>query len=248
MIRVLLSLRNVSLSFPRGRRHVLPVLSNVSLDVDTGELVAVLAQRAQGKTTMLRVAAGMDRPSRGEVLFKGQDLHRLSDRRRSALLRQKIGFAEPIGPDIDLPVLARVAVPLLATCSKRDAYERALSVLTRLGVEECANQPWASLADSERALAALAQAIVREPELLLVDDLTTTLGIDATERIGRLLRSIALEDGLAVLMSVSDADATTWFDRVASLSGGELVQHTQVGPGPENVIDFPSDPARRASS
>ncbi len=246
---VLLSLRNVSLSFPRGRRHVVPVLSEVSLDIDVGELVAVLAQRAQGKTTLLRVAAGMDQPARGEVLFKGEDLCRLSDRCRSVLLKEKIGFAEPIGPDIDLPVLAHVAIPLLATHSRKDAYARARSVLERVGVAECSDQPWMSLADSERALAAIAQAIVRRPELLLVDDLTATLGIDATERIGRLLRSIAHEDRLAVLMSVSDADATTWFDRVASLSGGELVQSRSMGRGPdENVIDFPGEPSRRASS
>jgi putative ABC transport system ATP-binding protein len=249
MMGSVLSLRNVSLAFPRGRRHVVPVLSDVSLDVDTGELVAVLAQRAQGKTSLLRVAAGMDRPAHGEVLFNGEDLCRLSDRRRSVLLREKIGFAEPVGPDIDLPVLAHVAVPLLATCSKKKAYERARNVLARVGIDECADQPWMSLADSERALAALAQAIVRGPELLLVDDLTGTLGIDATDQLGRLLRSIAHEDSLAVLMSVSDTDATTWFDRVASLSGGELVVAPSMSPTPdENVIDFPSDPSRRASS
>ena len=242
---VLLSLRNVSVSFSRGRRHIVPVLANASLDVDAGELVAVLAQRAQGKTTLLRVAAGMDRPARGEVLFKGEDLCCISDRRRSSLLRDQIGFAEPIGPDIDLPVLAHVAIPLLASSSKKDAYERARIVLERVGVQECADQLWSSLADSERALAALAQAIVRRPELLLVDDLTATLELGETERTGRLLRTIADEDGLAVLMSVSDADATTWFDRVASLAGGELlVAPSEVD---ENVIDFPSDPSRRAS-
>lgn len=221
------------------------VLANASLDVDAGELVAVLAQRAQGKTTLLRVAAGMDRPARGEVLFKGEDLCRLSDRRRSSLLRHQIGFAEPIGPDIDLPVLAHVAFPLLASLSKKDAYGRARVALERVGAQECADQLWSSLADSERTLAALAQAIVRRPELLLVDDLTATLELGETERTGRLLRSIANEDGLAVLMSVSDADATTWFDRVASLAGGELL----VAPSEmdENVIDFPSDPSWRAS-
>jgi ABC-type lipoprotein export system ATPase subunit len=209
----------------------------------------VLAQRAQGKTTVLRVAAGIDRPTRGKVLFKGQDLCQLSDRKRSALLRRQIGFAEPLGPDIDLPVLAHVAVPLLATHSKRDAYERARVVLERVGAEECADQSWMSLADSERALAALAQGIVRRPELLLVDDLTATLGIDATEQVGRLLRSIAHEDRLAVLMSASDADATTWFDRVVTLAGGELLVPPSTMSGPcENVIDFPSDQSWRASS
>ncbi len=245
----LLSLRHVSLMFPRGRRHVVQVLAEVSLDVGAGELVAVLAGRAQGKTTLLRVAAGIESPARGEVLFKGEDLCRLSDRRRSELLRQQIGFAEPIGPDINLPVLAHVALPLLATHGKRDAYEQALGVLERVGAGACADQPWMSLADSERALAAIAQGIARGPELLLVDDLTATLGIDATEQIGRLLHSIAEEDGLAVLMSVSDANATTWFDRLATLSGGRLLVPPPIGPRPqENVINFPSDPASRACS
>ncbi len=240
----LLALCSVSLSFPRGRRHAVVVLTDVSLDVEAGELVAVLAQRAQGKTTLLRVAAGMDRPARGQVLFKGQDLYALSDKRRSGLLGHKIGFAEPLGPDIDLPTISHVALPLLATHTKRDAYRQARDALKRVGAAECAEQSWSNLADSERALAAIAQAIVRKPELLLVDDLTATLGIGATESIGRLLRSVAHEDGLAVLMSVSDADASTWFDRVASLSGGELLLSP---PSPEeNVIDFPGSPSRRA--
>jgi lipoprotein-releasing system ATP-binding protein len=244
-----LSLRNVWLAFPRGRRHVVQVLADVSLDVEAGELVAVLAQRAQGKTTLLRVAAGMDRPARGQVLLNGEDLCRLSDRRRSALLRGRIGFAEPFGPDIDLPVLSHVALPLLSALSKNDAYAQAQSALERVGAAEFAHQSWLTLADSERALAALAQALVRRPELLLVDDLTATLGIDETERIGRLLHSIAHENRLAVLMSVSDADATTWFDRVASLSGGELLVAPAPTDGPdENVIDFPSDSSRHASS
>ncbi len=244
----LLSLRNVSLSFPRGRRHLVRVLEDASLDLFPDQLVAVFAPRAQGKTTLLRVAAGIDRPSRGEVLFKGQDLSRLSDRKRSELLCRKIGFAEPLGPDIDLPVLAHVAVPLLATYSRREAYERARIALERVGAEECADQPWMSLADSERALAAIAQSIVRHPELLLVDDLTATLGMAATEMVGRLLHSIAREDGLAVLMSASDADATTWFDRVVTLAGGELVVPPSPGAGMgENVIDFPGEKSWRAS-
>jgi ABC-type lipoprotein export system ATPase subunit len=244
----LLSLRNVSLSVPRGRRHVIPVLRNVSLDVYAGELVAVLAQRAQGKTTLLRVAAGIERPAQGEVLFGGEDLCRLSDRRRSRLLRREIGFAEPIGPDIDLPVLSHVAVPLLHTHSKSKAYEQALAALKRVGVGECARQPWMSLSDSERALASIAQGIVRKPQILLADDLMTMLGMGATEQVGRLLRSIAEEDRLAVLMTVSDAEATTWCDRVATLAGGELLAPPSKGGAPdENVIELPNGTSRRAS-
>jgi ABC-type lipoprotein export system ATPase subunit len=238
----LLSLRNVSLTFSRGRRHVVRVLADASLDVYPGEMVAVLAQRTQGKTTLLRAAAGIDRPVRGEVLFKGQDLCRLSDRRLSRLLNSRIAFVEPVG-ELDLPVIAHVAVPLLARCSESEAYARARATLRRVGADEYAEQSWSSLADSERALATLAQGLVRRPELLLVDDLMATLGMDATEQIGRILNTIAHEDRMAILMSASDADATTWFDRITTLAGGRLLVPPSPEPG-HNVIDFPSDQSR----
>lgn len=237
----LLSLRDVSLNFARGRRHVVPVLSNVSLDVYAGELVVVLAQRAQGKTALLRVAGGFDRPGRGEVLFRGEDLCHVSDRRRSELLRHYIGFTEPGGPDLELTAVTYVAASVFCTLGKRAAYDRARVALSRVGAGDLAGQEWTSMSDSERALVALAQGIVRKPALLLVDDLMVTLGIDAKESIGRLLRSIAEEEQMAVLMSASHADTTTWFDRVATISSGELL----LPPEPSNnVVDF--DQARRA--
>jgi ABC-type lipoprotein export system ATPase subunit len=237
----LLSLRDVSLSYSRGRRHVIAVFSSVSLNVHAGELVAFLAQRSQGKTALLRIAGGFDRPGRGEVLFKGEDLCRMSDRRRSELLRSRIGFVEPGGPDLELPAVTYVAASMFSALGKTAAYERARAALERVDAGDLAEQSWASMSDSERALVALAQGIVRKPELLLVDDLTAGLGIDVTELIGRLLRSIAREDGMAVLMSASSADATTWFDRVATISSGELLLPP---PEPEQkVIDF--DQSRR---
>jgi lipoprotein-releasing system ATP-binding protein len=240
----LLSFQNVSLSFPRGQRHVVPALSDVSLDLARGELMAVLAGRAQGKTTLLWAAAGLDKPARGKVVYKGRDLSSLSDRRKSHLLSSQIAFVEPASPDLDLPVIERVAVPLEGL-RERAAYERANRTLRRLGADEYADQRWSSLADSERVLATLAQGLVREPELLLVDDLMATLGMGATEQIGRLLHTIAREDEMAVLMSTSHAEATTWFDRVATLAGGELYVPPPSKPD-GNVIDFPSDQPRSA--
>ncbi len=233
----LLSLRNVSLDFSRGRRHVVHVLTNASLDVYPGELVAVLAQRAQGKTTLMRAAAGIDRPASGEVLFKGEDLCRLSDRRLSRLLSSQIAFVEPVG-ELDLPVIAHLAVPLLACWSKSKAYAQARATLRRVGADEYAEQSWSSLSDSERAVAALAQGLVRLPELLLVDDLMATLGMDATEQIGRMLHTIAHEDRIAILMSASDADATTWFDCVTTLAGGHLLVPPRAPEPEHNVIDL----------
>ena len=133
-----------------------------------------------------------------------------SERRRARLLGGQIGWVGAALPDLDMPMLANVALPLFATYGKREAYARARIALERVGAEECAEQFWGSLADWERALVAVAQGIAREPQLLLVDDLTISLGLGEADDVTRLLDTLAKEQGFAVLMSVSDAGATGW--------------------------------------
>jgi ABC-type cobalamin/Fe3+-siderophores transport system ATPase subunit len=243
----LLTLADVSLSFRRGRRHLVSVLSDACLTLAEGEVVSVLSQRAQGKTSLLRVAAGMQRPNRGHVLLDGQDLWELSASRRARLLCAQIGWAGHTAPDLDVPMLTSVALPLLGACAKREAYKRAAAALERVDALAYAEQFWGSLADWERALVALAHGIAREPRLLLVDDLTMSLGLEEVDDATRLLRSLATERRLGVLMCVSDAKATGWSQRVLTLAGGELLESQRPGPRVAEVIDFPSDTARRAS-
>jgi predicted ABC-type transport system involved in lysophospholipase L1 biosynthesis ATPase subunit len=232
-----LSLTGVYLSFPRGPRTI-DVLTDVTLELHVGETVAVLAQRAQGKTSLLRVAAGIERPEEGNVCFEGEDIWEFSEGRRSRLLGGQIGWVGSAAPDLDLPMLANVALPLFATHGKREAYARAKASLERVGAEKCAEQLWTSLADWERALVAVAQGIAREPKLLLVDDLTVSLGLGEVDAITQLLDALARERGFAVLMSVSDAGATGWSGRVVTLAGGALLE-TSRPPMEGNIIDFP---------
>jgi putative ABC transport system ATP-binding protein len=244
-----LSLREVSLSFPRGRRHVVRVLAEVSLDLYAGESVTVIARRSQGKTSLLRVAAGVERPDRGRVLFAGEDVWRLSDRRRSRLLSTEIGLVECAAPHLDVPVLTRIALPLFDSHGRRGAYAHAKRALAHVGASECARQHWGELADSERALVALAHGIAREPRLLLIDDLAATLGMGEHADIAELLGALALERKIAVLVCAGDSGPALHSDRVASLGGGELLISPAKPPAAEaNVIDFPSGHRRRAST
>jgi ABC-type lipoprotein export system ATPase subunit len=243
----LLSLTSVSRSYRRGR-HELRVLTEASLQVSAGEIVAVQGQRGAGKTTLLKVAAGMELPDSGQVSFDGWDLTRLSDAQLSRLLGEQIGWVHNGGPESRVRVLDYVALPLLISLGDRAAYARATQALQRVGAADCARQHWETLSDGERGLVGIAHAIVRSPRLLLVDDLTTILGIRETDTLMSLLRSIAGESAIGVLMTVSDAAAALHSDRILSLAGGRLSGPPARLPGEEpdpagakgDVIDLSS--------
>ncbi len=219
----LLVLDRIWKRFPRGDRGARErlALRDVSLAIEPAELVAVWGRRRSGRTTLLRVAAGIEQPSEGSVRFDGVDLGR-----RSALgVPSGIGycnadFARVIGAS----VLEQVAAPLLgANVRALRSQARALDALRRVGAADCAELDPTELGHTETIRVALARALVTNPRLLLVDEPTDGLP-PWSERDGTLalLRSIAHRDGTAVLMTVDEATGLSGADRALSIDGGEL--------------------------
>jgi len=238
-MKPLLRLESVSKSYMRGPRE-LRVLKEVSLDVHPGELVGVYGQRGSGKTTLLRVAAGFESPREGIVSFDGVDLASLSRRRRARLHREDIGWVERAGPQSDgLVMRIYVGLSLYRTVGPAEAQRRALEALAKVGASDTADAHWSSLSDTARTLVAIAEALVREPRLLLVDDPTAGLGILDRERVVGLLRCAAEDGGLGVLMAVPDMPAMLHAHEVRSLSRGRLFAPADPPPGSGNVVEFP---------
>ncbi|HEY6779340.1 MAG TPA: ATP-binding cassette domain-containing protein, partial [Thermoleophilaceae bacterium] len=227
----MLSLQHISKSYWRGR-HEIVVLDDVSFDVDAGEFAAIFGQRASGKTTLLRIAAGMERPDTGAVHFAGEDMSTLSRPALLTGLHQQIGWVRRPGPStLTMRMLDYVALPLLRDMRHAEAHRRATSALKRVHAAELARAKWHHLSDAERTLVMIAQAIVRTPALLLADD--PTMGLDFTEReiVAELLRETAQANGMAVLMTVPELPDSMSSHRVMSLSGGELIEAKRRAPG-----------------
>jgi ABC-type cobalamin/Fe3+-siderophores transport system ATPase subunit len=222
-VEELLALRGVRLHYQRGGRHAVQVLDGVSLSVGAGEVVCVLAGRGQGKTTLMRVAAGMECPTGGCVLFEGEDLWQLAERRRVELVGDRIRWVASEAPAFAMPVLDHIAMPARGRESQHVARAQASAALELVGASHCAALQWGALDDRERALLALARAAVGEPKLLVVDDLALGLDAGGADEVGRLLARLAHERGCGVLASVSSARETRWSDRIATLGAGELL-------------------------
>lgn len=222
----LLSLERVSKAYWRGRHEVV-VLDDVSFELDAGEMVAIYGERASGKTTLLRIAAGIERPDAGTVRFRGEDLAASRRPPRIAGLHDRIGWVRRSGPLIaSMEMLDYVALPLLGSVRHREAHRRATSVLGEVGAGELARATWNELSDAERTLVMIAQAIVRRPALLLADDPTLSLGVEERETVLALLRRATGDSGTAVLMTAPDVPDMLRADQVMSLSDGELILPT----------------------
>lgn len=199
------------------------VLDDVSLDVGPGEIVAVLGSRFDGKTTLLEIAAGIQRPDSGRVWFGGRDLGALRRGQRTALLGHEIVWMNRGGPGAKGLEVARWVGWSLAIHGGgvRRAVRAAEAALAAVGASECAGRRWDDLSHSQQALVCCARVRAARPRLLVVDDLFDALGRDATEEVSDLLR-LAVEESAprcGVLMSVTESRAAMFADRIWGFTG-----------------------------
>jgi ABC-type multidrug transport system ATPase subunit len=218
----LLTLDGVSKRYPRGtqtsRERI--ALRDVSLEVASGEFVAVWGRRRSGRTTLLEVCAGLERPSEGIVRFAGRDLAE----QRMVGRRGGIGFAQPHFSRMHGVVVEQVATPMLKTRARvSNAQNRAYELLDRVGAGSCAEMAPDELEPSELVRVMLARALMMHPRLVLLD--APTSGVPAPERdaIFTLLRSLTRDGDTAILMTVDEVPGlATVADRLLSIGGGEL--------------------------
>jgi putative ABC transport system ATP-binding protein len=227
--------------YPRGA-HWIEVLADVSFEVEPGEVAAVVGSRFEGKTTLLRIAAGMERPDQGCVSLGGRRLADCRTGRRSDVLGRGIVWVDGRGPRLDMDAAQFVAWPLaMHGRGRRGAERAAAAALERVGAGPCLGRRWGELSNRQRVLVCLARAFAGSPEVVVVDDLLDALGGRGTEEMSDLLRSLVEESEpcCGVLMSVSDAESAMFADRVWSIGGGHALTLLSGGRSEGLVVPFP---------
>jgi putative ABC transport system ATP-binding protein len=201
----------------------LAVLRDVSFSIPQGAFVAIVGPSGSGKTTLLGLLAGLDTPSRGQVLIDAADLTGMSEDARARLRGEKVGFVfqsfQLLGT---LTALENVQVPLELR-GERGARERATELLGRVGLADRLHHFPTQLSGGEQQRVALARAFANAPRILFADEPTGNLDSETGARIVHLLESLNRESGATVILVTHDAALAARAQRVITLSDGRVV-------------------------
>lgn len=219
-----------------GGRPVV-VLDDVTVEVERGESLGVWGSRRSGKSTLLRIAAGVELADCGAVRFDGRDLKEMSRSERAHLLRTKIGFAaSDWHATRNELVVDHVALPALSVgASLRDANVAARLVLERVGATGCADARMGELSPGERTRIAIARALVRDPVLLLVDEPGSTPSPTERDAINALLHALARDPALTLIVTSEDVASIRVASRAMTIGDGALRSSDRAG----KVVPFP---------
>ncbi len=226
----ILELLNVSRLFRQGSVEV-AALSEVSLSVARGELVAVMGPSGSGKSTLLNIAGGLDWPTSGTVFVDGTDLGGLSAAELAGLRRGSLGYVfQELNLVRSLTAAENVALPLeLDGRSARESRAEAIESLRVVGMADQVDRFPDEMSGGEQQRVAIARGLVGTRRLLLADEPTGALDSAAGEEIVSLLRR-RCDAGCAALLVTHEARYAGWADRVVYLRDGAVVERASVSP------------------
>lgn len=221
----LLSAKNLCKTYQEGKM-VTEVLKDVTFDIYPKSLMAIIGSSGSGKSTLLHLLGGLDQPTSGEILFKSQQLNRLSEQEKAQLRNQQIGFVYQFHHLLpDFTALENVAMPLLIGGVKpNEAKQRAMAMLESVNLVKRANHRPSELSGGERQRVAIGRALINNPALVMADEPTGNLDKSTADAIFDLLIKLNREHGTAFLVVTHDLALANKLDKQLTMSDGRLTE------------------------
>ncbi len=225
MSKPLIELRRVVKQY-QGKASAVTALKGIDLQVNAGEFVAVLGKSGAGKTTLVNVISGIDRPTSGEVRVAGTAVHALGEDDRAAWRGRSVGVVYQFFQLLPtLSVLHNVMLPmdLAGRLSLREQKERAMRLLDQVGIAEHAHKLPAALSGGQQQRVAIARALANDPPILLADEPTGSLDSGTANEVLGVFQELAAQ-GKTLLIVTHDKDIVKRAGRTLRLADGEVVE------------------------
>lgn len=219
----LISAAGLKRTFGQGESSV-QALGGVSLDVSSGELVAIMGASGSGKSTLLAALGGLDLVDEGEVFIEGRSLGELKAKEASRLRRQSLGFIfQDLNLVSSLTIEENVALPLeLDGIKQRELKLLVAKALDEMGIASISKRYPDQVSGGQRQRAAVARCFIGERKILLADEPTGALDSRSSEEVIRQIRS-KVDQGLAGVIVTHDAKIAGWADRILTMRDGVIV-------------------------
>jgi lipoprotein-releasing system ATP-binding protein len=227
----MIALQDVGKVYILSKENRVPAVRNASLEIDRGEFVVITGRSGSGKTTLLNLIAGLTRPTSGRVMLDGLDLWRLSDRQRSLLRNQKVGFIFQF-PSLlpSLTALDNVALPTIfgLNGAQAGAHDRAAELLRTVGLGDKLKAYPRQLSAGQQQRVVVARALLNQPELLLADEPTSDLDEQTEGEIMDLFAEIHEQTGVTIVVVTHTTQLIRYGTRAIRMAGGRIVEHDSV--------------------
>jgi len=204
----------------------LPVLKGVSLELEAGEVVALVGTSGAGKSTLLQILGTLDTVDKGAVFFREKEVTRYSERNQAAFRNQNLGFVFQFHHLLpEFSALENVSIPALIHGNKPQAkvFEEATALLERLGLGDRIKHRPSELSGGEQQRVSMARALINGPDLILADEPTGNLDSANSEAMYDLIRELTSDTGVAFLIATHNLDLAAKADRVLTIKDGLLV-------------------------
>ena len=221
----LLEVKDLCRTFRQGDATIHAV-DHVNFSLEKGEMLAIIGQSGSGKTTLLNLLDGIDKPTSGQVLLDGQDIHSLSDKQSAQLRRRKIGY---IYQDFKLlPILtAKENILLPASLDgKKMPQEQVQDLADQLGIGTRLGHLPSQMSGGQRQRVAIARALINQPDILLADEPTGNLDKASAQEIIQLLLDLN-KAGHTIILVTHDEQFARLCPRRITLSDGQIVSDTR---------------------
>ena len=216
----MIQLSNISKSY-----GTLTVLSDISLSICKGEIITIVGPSGAGKTTLLQIAGTLDRPDSGKVIYDGEEISSLGDKRLSHFRNSNIGFIFQFHQLLpEFTACENVALPaMIGGMSKKKAMQKASELLDMLGLSERKRHKPAQMSGGERQRAAIARALINDPKVIFADEPTGSLDSRNRDEIRDVIASLRERLGQTFVIVTHDPTMTTIADRVITMADGRII-------------------------
>lgn len=224
MSKALLEVKGLYKSFAQGGQD-LEILRNLKLDIEAGEMVALVGPSGSGKTTLLQIIGLLDQADRGAIFLNEEDVSTLTDAERTQIRREKIGFVyqfHHLQPEFS--ALENIMLPqMINGVSKSEARKKALDLLEVMGLSERATHRPARLSGGEQQRVAIARALANDPALLLADEPTGNLDPETSAKVFDTLVDAVRRKNAGALLATHNMDLAEQMDRIYEVRAGQVV-------------------------